>query len=223
MGEVEIPQGIKEINGLGVSFKKRIALTLPAGVKRIDRLGNAYSSFVFNDDLEEIGGGCFYNASMPFQITLPSQLRKIESRAFWNSGIEGELVIPENCLDIGDGAFALTEITKLTLPSKLEYIHDETFISMRALVELTIPKYVNYIGDHALSGCTALQTIVCLNPIPPTLGDNPFGPGGGHGYNEESSVFFDKCVLEVPEQSIELYRNADGWKQFKNIKSDSSK
>ena len=37
VGEVEIPQGIKEINGLGVSFKKRIALTLPAGVKRIDR------------------------------------------------------------------------------------------------------------------------------------------------------------------------------------------
>ena len=217
VGEVEIPQGIKEINGLGVSFKKRIALTLPAGVKRIDHLGNAYSSFVFNDDLEEIGHECFFCASMPFQITLPSQLRKIESRAFWNSGIEGELVIPENCLDIGDGAFALTEITKLTLPSKLEYIHDETFISMRSLVELTIPKYVNYIGDHALSGCPALQTLVCLNPIPPTLGDNPFGPGGGYSYYEESSVFFDKCVLEVPEQSIELYRNADGWKQFKNI------
>lgn len=217
VGEVEIPQGIKEINGLGVSFKKRIALTLPAGVKRIDHLGNAYSSFVFNDDLEEIGHECFYDASMPFQITLPSQLRKIDSRAFWNSGIEGELVIPENCLNIGDGAFALTEITKLTLPSKLEYIHDEAFISMRSLVELTIPKYVNYIGDHALSGCTALQTLVCLNPIPPTLGDNPFGPGGGYSYYEDYSVFFDKCVLEVPEQSIELYRNADGWKQFKNI------
>ena len=217
VGEVEIPQGIKEISGLGVSFKKRIALTLPTGVKKISGLGNQYGSIVFNDDLEEIGYECFYDASIPFQISLPSQLRKIESRAFWNSGIKGELVIPENCLNIGDGAFALTDITKLTLPSKLEYIHDEAFISMRLLVELTIPKYVNYIGDYALSGCPALQTIVCLNPIPPTLGDNPFGPGGGYSYHEESSVFFDKCVLEVPEQSIELYRNADGWKQFKNI------
>ena len=222
-GEIEIPQGIKSIGDnafRGIAFQNRIKLSFPVGLKSIGSeafSGQRFAGITFNDDLEEIGYECFFDASIPFQISIPSQLRKIESRAFWHSGIKGELVIPENCLNIGDGAFALTEITKLTLPSKLEYIHDEAFISMRLLVELTIPKYVNYIGDYALSGCTALQTIVCLNPIPPTLGDNPFGPGGGYSYHEESSVFFDKCVLEVPEQSIELYRNADGWKQFKNI------
>ena len=30
-------------------------------------------------------------------------------------------------------------------------------------------------------------------------------------------IHYDKCILEVPEQSVELYRHADGWKLFKNI------
>ena len=218
VGDLEIPQGMTEISSLNVSFKKRVALTLPAGVKRINGMYRmSFNSFVFNDDLEEIGKECFYEASMPFQITLPSQLRKIESRAFFRAGIKGELVIPENCLSIGNDAFSCCPITKLTLPSKLENIGEEALVSLWSLTELTIPKYVNYIGNYALSGCDALQTLVCLNPIPPTLGVNPFGPGGGHTYYEGRFVNFDKCVLEVPEQSVELYRNADGWKQFKNI------
>ena len=180
VGEVEIPQGIKEINGLGVSFKKRIALTLPAGVKRIDRLGNAYSSFVFNDDLEEIGGGCCYNASMPFQITLPSNLRKVESNGFWNCGLEGELVIPENCLSIGSDAFSRNSLTKITLPSKLEYIPFGIFVG-NPITSVTIPKYVTYIGNGAFA-CSYLQTVVCLAETPPNVQEgDPFGMYDGIG------------------------------------------
>lgn len=211
VGEVEIPQGIKEINGLGVSFKKRIALTLPAGVKRIDHLGNVYSSFVFNDDLEEIGGGCFYNASMPFQITLPSNLRKVESNGFWNCGLEGELVIPENCLSIGSDAFSRNSLTKITLPSKLEYIPSGIFVG-NPITSVTIPKYVTYIGYGAFA-CSYLQTVVCLAETPPNVQEgDPFGMYDGIG-----GVSKDKCILEVPEKSVELYRNTPVWNTFKNI------
>ena len=205
VGEVEIPQGIKEINGLGVSFKKRIALTLPAGVKRISGLGNQYSSFVFNDDLEEIGSSCFEYASMPFQITLPSGLRKVGTSAFRGANIEGELVIPENCLNIGACAFSGTNLTKISLPSKLESVLGETFQN-NMYTTVTIPKYVNYIGKNAFS-CEYLQTVVCLAETPPNVQDgDPF-----------SRVFKDKCVLEVPEKSVELYRNTPVWNTFKNI------
>ena len=205
VGEVEIPQGIKEINGLGVSFKKRLALTLPAGVKKISGLGNQYSSFVFNDDLEEIGYDCFRGASMPFQISLPSQLRKIGANAFLWTNIEGELVIPENCLEIGGSAFAGANLTKITLPSKLELVLEGTF-SGNMYTTVTIPKYVSYIGRDAFS-CEYLQTVVCLAETPPNVQEgDPFG-----------KVFKDKCVLEVPEKSVELYRNTPVWNTFKNI------
>lgn len=205
VGDVEIPQGIKKINGLGVSFKKRLALTLPAGVKKISGLGNQYSSFVFNDDLEEIGNGCFYCASMPFQITLPSNLRKIESHGFWNCGLEGELVIPENCLSLGGSVFSANFLTKISLPSKIEIIPNDLF-GGNMYTTVTIPKYVSYIGRDAFS-CKYLQTVVCLAETPPNVQDgDPFG-----------KVFKDKCVLEVPEKSVELYRNTPVWNTFKNI------
>lgn len=205
VGEVEIPQGISEIRGMGIAFKKRIALTLPAGIKKISYIGNSYSSLTFNDDLEIIDEACFYGASLPFQITLPSKLRKIGRQGFWNCGLEGELIIPENCLELGSSAFGLNSLTSIKLPSKIEVIPVE-FANGNMYTTITIPKYVTYIGRGALD-CGHLQTVVCLAETPPNVQDgDPFG-----------DVAKDKCVLEVPEKSVELYRNTPVWNTFKNI------
>lgn len=204
-GEVEVPQGISYMQGMGISFKKRIALTLPAGVKHISYIGNSYSSLTFNDDLEVIDEGCFYCASLPFQITLPSQLREVRGSGFWNCGLEGELIIPENCLTIGGSAFSLNRLTSIKLPSKIEFISGDAF-GGNMYTTIEIPKYVTYIGEGAFS-CGYLQTIICLAETPPNVQDgDPFG-----------DVDKDKCVLEVPEKSVELYRNTPVWNTFKNI------
>lgn len=203
-GEVEIPQGLTEFGSIGVAFKKRIALTIPAGVKRVDAMGQRYSSITFNDDLEEIGG--FEGSSMPFQITLPPSLRKLNYGAFRWAQLEGEMVIPEGCLHIEPYAFDGNSLTGVSLPSKLEIVPEGLFAG-NMYTTVTIPKYVRYIGDRAFD-CSYLQTVVCLAETPPTLDGNrdPFG-----------GVFKDKCVLEVPEKSVELYRNTPVWNTFKNI------
>ena len=221
-GEIEIPQGIEIIGEeafSGIAFKNRINLTLPQGVKKIDFAAFRniqFSSLTFNDDLEEIAGGtwdddfkwdagAFYMANIPFPISLPSKLRKIGSLAFYSCGIEGELTIPENCLILGKYAFQFNHITKVTLPSKLEKIPEGLF-EENNLTAVNIPKYVTYIGRRAFA-CATLQTIVCLAETPPNVQDgDPFG-----------DVAKDKCVLEVPEKSVELYRNTPVWNTFKNI------
>lgn len=209
-GELEIPQGLKSISGaFGVSMSKRVALNIPAGVKMIGRgwPDKGFTSIHFNDDLEEIGEACFQWYPMPPDgITLPSSLVKIGYRAFAENGLEGEIVIPEGCLDIGGEAFAQARITKLTLPSRLEVINQRAFGSLHNLTQVTIPKYVNYIGERAFSEDDALRTVICLNPEPPTLGKEVF-----------DGLYFDKVILEVPEQSVELYRHTDGWSDFQNI------
>lgn len=204
-GEVEIPQGMTEFTGgIGISFKKRLAVTIPAGVKRIDNMSNRYSSITFNDDLEEIGG--FEGSSMPFQITLPPSLRKLNYGAFRWAQLEGEMVIPEGCLHIEPFAFAYNSLTQVSLPSKTEIVPEGLFAG-NMYTTVTIPKYVRWIGNGAFD-CSYLQTVVCLAETPPTLDGNrdPFG-----------SVFKDKCVLEVPEKSVELYRNTPVWNSFLNI------
>lgn len=211
-GEIEIPQGIAKIGNSAfsdIAFKNRIGLTLPDGIKSIGEHSFEklrLSSLHFNNDLQIIGREAFYNTKMPFSLQLPQNLLSIGYRSFFECDIEGELIIPEKCTSIGDDAFGGNSITKVTLPSRLESIGAETFRNNPYLSSITIPKYVNYIGERAFEGDGALQTIICLNPEPPALGDGTF-----------NGVYFDKCVLEVPEASVETYRNTDGWKQFKNI------
>lgn len=210
-GEIEIPQGVSTIGerGISVALKNRIALSLPEGVKKLENAcfgGVRLSSLHLNDDLEEIQYEAFYNASLPFSITLPSKLVTIGVRAFYNCGIEGELVIPESSLNLSGGCFLQNQITKLTLPSKLEQIPGDAFAENKLLTEVTIPKYVDYIESYAFGGCEAMQTVICLNPDPPRIEQNTF-----------SGLYFDKVVLQVPEASIEQYRHADHWKQFQNI------
>lgn len=218
-GEIEIPQGVKEIpdNAFGIALKNRIALTFPQGVQTIGESafsGLRMTALHFNDDLIEIDKEAFWYASLPFPIILPDRLRSIGSACFMGCGIEGELTIPEKCLTIGEGAFSDNQITKLTLPSKLESINDGTFQRNPYLTEVTIPKFVDYIGEKAFAGCIGLQTVICLNPEPPFMRPNAFGTSDDWS---DDPVQLDKVILQVPESSVEAYRHADGWKEFKNI------
>lgn len=220
-GDIEIPQGITKISDRAfskIAFKNSINLTLPQGVKTIECgafSGLRFASLTFNDDLEEIlshddgsgmNKGAFYFAKIPFQITLPAKLRKIGQETFAGCGIEGDLIIPENCLDLGGYAFAGNKLTKITLPSKIEVIPEGFVYNNEFITTVTIPKYVSYIGKWAFS-CSNLQTVVCLAEAPPNVQDgDPF-----------IAVDKDKCVLEVPEKSVELYRKTPVWNAFKNI------
>lgn len=77
----------------------------------------------------------------------------IDNQAFYyNTGLEGPLVIPNTIRKIGRMAFyPCTGFTSLTLPESLTNI-----------------------GDFAFSGCTGLAEISILATIPPTIGEDPF-------------------------------------------------
>ena len=212
-GTIELPQGITETpdynywGSWGPSLSNRIELILPSTMKRVGdlSLGAYVTKLQLNEGLEEIGYGNF-NGNAPFPLHLPSTLRSIDHDCFVSSLYEGELTIPEQCLYIGHGCFRGNEFTKINLPSRLEEIQADCFRDNRLLTQITIPKYVDYIGQGAFDGCDALQTVICLAQDPPELGGDIF-----------QGTFFDKCVLQVPEASVERYRHTAGWNQFKSI------
>lgn len=212
-GTLELPQGLTETpdydyGGWAPGLTNRFELILPSSMKRVGdlSLGGNLTTLQLNEGLEEIGRGNFSYSSNPFPLYLPSTLRRIGSDCFSSSSFEGELVIPEQCLSIAANCFRDNQVTKITLPSRLERINDGCFSANHLLTSITIPKYVDYIGSGAFNDCYNMQTIICLAQDPPELGGPIF-----------QGVYFDKCVLQVPEASVETYRHTDGWNQFQNI------
>ena len=76
---------------------------------------------------------------------------------------------------------------------------------------VTLPASVTQM-DGALSRCTGLREVVCLNDVPPTVSDDTFW-SGIHDYGNS--------VLKVPHGSKEAYEQAPVWSQFAKIEDNS--
>lgn len=72
---------------------------------------------------------------------------------------------------------------------------------------LNTPNLLKSINGSTLSECTGLTEIISLATMPPTIDSSEF-----------KNVDVAKCILRVPIEAISAYRNAEVWKNFKNIK-----
>lgn len=68
---------------------------------------------------------------------------------------------------------------------------------------------VESIGRRAFVGCTALAELVSHAVTPPKCGGSAF----------EDGIDMQNCVLLVPEESLDLYKAADPWKDFVSIQA----
>lgn len=224
VGDIVIPVSIQEIpNGAfsEMNFKNGTNLSLPEGLKKIG--GHAFgaifsgikflSPVIIPESVEYIAGGAFHLCSFAGGVVkFSDKIKYIGRHAFAGTNINGTLTFPSS-LDIilggeGDngGAFDGTKFEKIIISDNVIQIEENAFGNSDELQYLEIGKNVEYIGAGAFSGTKRLQTVVCLSTTPPTAFSNTF-----------SDIYFDKCILEVPEAAIEAYRHAKGWNLFQNI------
>ena len=99
------------------------------------------------------------------------------------------------------------EIKDLVIPNTIESINSYALTGGSAFTSVVIPNSVNDIGTCAFIGCTGLRKVVSLieNPIDVDV-ENKF-----------SSSTFQDATLYVPVGTIDLYKSANGWKDFVNI------
>ena len=101
-------------------------------------------------------------------------------------------------------------------------IGDGAFSGQIYLESIMIPKSIVSISNNAFIGCVGLKNVRVGWKIPlnisakaPTRGDEEETEEFLEGINKDS------CILYVPDESVELYKKADGWKEFKNILPES--
>ena len=106
----------------------------------------------------------------------------------------------------------------IKIPSTIKYqgkkyvvteIGNQAFGYSHELTSLTLPESICFIGDFVFIEDGNLKTIRVQNDTPPYV--------ESHGVREFDNI--DDCTLSVPLGSVDDYKDAFGWEQFKNIKA----
>lgn len=127
-----------------------------------------------------------------------------------NDPTEKDVVIPESVIIDGE-AHPVTAIG------------DEAFKDNTSLTLVCIPETIEEIGDDAFAGCSGLTAIYSYSENPISLGSTKATVRTrASGAEIAASTVFaevdkEKCILYVPKNSGNKYRNADGWSEFLNI------
>ncbi len=242
IGDINIPQQVSFNNiTYNVICIKRFAfarneelksVSMPNSIINIEEgaFGNCINleSVKLSENITTINHSVFSGCEKLSSIDLPKNITEIRDNAFDLSGLT-EITIPENCEYIDSYAFALCDnLKKVTVNAKNIFINES--FSYSAVEEIsfapnsTIQLYyanltnlkkiifnenivIQNIDGASFNECLNIEEIFCNISTPPTNIDN----------NIFNSSIFESYVLKVPASAIELYKNANVWKNFKNI------
>ena len=220
---VTIPQGIRIIAGGALNnsysnYSNMTGVELPGTVEAIGR--NAfYNNSNWYQNLNYFNGLYYldyvlYSVKWGYEnYTIKEGTKCIAGRAFRNNPDLASVTLPVGLVTIGEDAFAGTRIKNINVPEGVRYIGYDAFMYCDELKKVYTPSTLEIIDDFAFesNGNSELREFHCAAVTPPLLSNCAFYYGGGMGDMREN------CTLYVPKASIELYRNTDGWKQFKFI------
>ena len=206
---------------------------------------SSLKSVLLSSVLEKIGESAFEECKALVSIDGAESLRSIGKNAFKKSGIE-EMTLPATVTTIEENAFrdcknmkslvmlggvtampkemmrGCDKLTSITLPIGLRSIGENALRDCKslpslilpdgvveilnnafrgtAITQLTLPASIQTIGDKILEKCK-MQSITCLAVVPPVL----------------KKISEKKTTLYVPASSVDAYKSAKPWKDFKNI------
>jgi hypothetical protein len=117
--------------------------------------------------------------------------------------------IPNTVTRIEDGAFTFCyNLESIKIENNITSIGTAAFGMCSGLISITIGNKVTAIGEQAFSYCYGLTSVTNLNPTPQSIASGTF-----------YDVNLSKATLYVPAESIEAYRTANYWKDFRFIEA----
>lgn len=113
--------------------------------------------------------------------------------------------LPKNLQSISDSCFmGMSGISEFKVPVPVKQIGERAFYNASGLQKIILPPTLDSIAPRAFSNVTDLSCVVCSALEPPSLSFLAF--------SEETYM---NARLEVPNP--EVYRQAPGWENFRNI------
>lgn len=176
--------------------------------------------FESGSQLQSVGYEAFESTESLKAINLPDSVSEIGKNAFWYSGIES-IVIPASVVKLGDGAFSCAKSLKevsfapgsqfTTFERKQDRSNTiygdilwQTFWNCNSLTKVDASNCtkMSSVGSQTFADCEV--TLMIVGAIqPPATSTSAF-----------KSDVTQYTKLVVPDESVELYKAAAGWKDY---------
>lgn len=193
------------------------SLTIPSSVTSVEdyafNMCSGLISFSIPSSVNSIGNYTFNGCTKLTSLTIPNSVTRIGNRTFGYCYGLTSFSIPSSVTSIGVNAFVNCDgLTSIEIPSSVTSIGEYAFYGCTGLTSISIPSSVTYIGKDAFYDCGKLNSIYAYSKVPVDL--------------MYSNYFFNvnknTCILYVPIGSINAYRIANVWKDFRNVEGIST-
>ena len=246
VGELKIPEGVKEIRGYAFDNCKGFYgnLKLPNNLEKLGERSfflckNLTGSLSIPQKIKIIPNECFNGCGFDGTLTLPNGITSIGNSAFGDCHFKGELSLPKDLRIINNNVFYNNDFSgELKLPKNISVIGEKAFAyNWRLMGTLEFPEGIQSIGAGAFAHCRSLEGLIFPESLENIRWESSWTEDGGafqgcYGINSIvckgdlpayvqtgafEGVAKDNFTLEVPESAISQYQAAPGWCDFKRI------
>ena len=209
---VQMPNSIKQIREYAFyGCSSLINITIPDSVTKIGNYAfyGCYSlkSIIIGSGVTSIGERAFYDCTSLTSVVIPDSITVIGERAFEHCISLTSITIGNGVTSIGSSAFYnCSSLTSVTIGSGVTSIGERAFYDCTSLTSVVIPDSVTSIGNYAFYDCTSLTSVYCKATTPPTGGNDMFNSG----------YALIGCTIYVPTESVDAYKTAPYWSNYKS-------
>lgn len=101
-----------------------------------------------------------------------------------------------------------------TVPEGVTTMGALAFYLAQDVQSLILPSTLRAIEELAFYGAQSFHNVICEAALPPSWTSSTLVPGAGLF----DAMVYSQATLYVPDQSVDAYRKASGWKNFGNIR-----
>ncbi len=211
--------GVLTISGTGAMANWESTLDIPWYKHRESIL-----SVVIEEGVTSIGDAAFFNCKNLPTITIPQNITHIGDNVFVGCNGLTSINVDKNNTNYSsstDGVlFDKDQKTLMrfpagrsgsyayVIPNSVDSIGEYAFQNCTGMISVTIPKSLKSIGWNGFDNCSGLTSITSNAVTPPDCGEG----------NDRFDKVDKDIPVNVPEGSVEAYKEAPGWSEFTNIR-----